>query len=85
MRGPRIVVTIGEVRLHGFDPRERAAIGAALAGELQRLFAAQPPPPLARNVRRIDAGTAPAPRSGAPARVAASVAAGVHREVKALC
>lgn len=85
MRAPRVVVTIDEVRLHGFDPRERAAIGEALSSELQRLFATQPPLPLGRSVHRIDAGTAATPRSGSPARLGASVAAGVHREVKTLC
>jgi hypothetical protein len=83
--GPRVVVTIDEVRLHGFDPRERAAIGAALARELEQRFVTQPPVPIARSVHRIDAGAAVAPRSGAPAGVAAGIAAGVHREVKRLC
>ena len=37
-----VKVRIGEVVLHGFDPRSRHAIGDALRDELARLFATTP-------------------------------------------
>ncbi|MBX9580613.1 MAG: hypothetical protein K2X87_09925 [Gemmataceae bacterium] len=68
---PRVEVDIGELVLHGFDPRDRHAIGDAVQRELARLFAERGVPPgLAggAEVDRVDAGAYPVrPPAGAAA------------------
>jgi hypothetical protein len=78
-------VTIDEIRLHGFDPRKRSAIGDAVLRELTQLFTAQRAPVRAREVARVDGGSFAAGRNAAPGVVGAGIAASVHREVRAKC
>jgi len=55
----RVIVDVDQVVLHGFDARDRAAIGAALQSELQRCFSNVPQAAIAEHRRdRIDAGAA---------------------------
>jgi hypothetical protein len=78
-------VTIGEIRLHGFDPRKRSAIGDAVARELTQLLTAQPASLRTREVARVDGGSFAAGRNAAPSIVGAGVAASIHREVRTKC
>jgi hypothetical protein len=78
-------VTIDEIRLHGFDPRKRSAIGDAVARELMRLFTVQSVPLRARDVARADGGSFAAGRNAAASTVGAGIAASVHREVRTKC
>jgi len=81
MKRPRVMVTIDEVRLHGFDPGARSAIGDALALELTRLFGEGPVSQSSREVARTDAGTLAAGRRTAPAKLGTGIAARVHAAV----
>ncbi len=81
MKRRRVVVSIDEVRLHGFDPRARSAIGDALSSELARLFGDAPLKPISREAARADGGTMPAGRRAAPATLGAGIADRVHRAV----
>jgi len=58
MRPSAIRLHIGELVLHGFEPGDRARVGAALEAELARLLAAGDPEALARagRVARLDGG-----------------------------
>jgi hypothetical protein len=75
----KIELVIDELVLHGFDPRQRHAIGDAVARELTRLARAH-----ARewrghqsmNVARLDAGA-----FSTPARSAAGAGAGIAHSV----
>jgi hypothetical protein len=75
----KIELVIDELVLHGFDPRQRHAIGDAVARELTRLTRAH-----ARELRghqsmdvaRVDAGA-----FETPARTAADAGAGIARSV----
>jgi hypothetical protein len=49
-----IELHIEELVLHGFSPRDRDAIGAALQGELARLFAEQGAHPALRQTREVE-------------------------------
>jgi hypothetical protein len=80
-----VVVTIDEVRLHGFDPRARSTIGDALGRELTRLFGEGVTFHDSRAVAHADAGSFEARRDAAPAAVAAGIAARVHRTVRQPC
>ncbi|HEX8336386.1 MAG TPA: hypothetical protein VF621_06625 [Pyrinomonadaceae bacterium] len=68
MRPGAIKLHIDEVVLHGFEPADRAALGAALETELARLLAAGDPTALtgASQVARIDGGAFEMPRHTAP-------------------
>jgi hypothetical protein len=55
MSRPQIILEIGELVLHGFDPRDHRHIGDALQVELQALLAGQPRI-MPRQADRIDAG-----------------------------
>ncbi len=85
MKRRPVVVTIGEVRLHGFDPRARSAIGDALGRELTRLFGQGTPAQTSREVARADAGSFAGRRDGEPAALGAGIAANVHRVVNEPC
>lgn len=52
MKARRVVVTIDEVRLHGFDPLRRSAFGDALTRELTRRLSQERSAPAASDVRR---------------------------------
>jgi hypothetical protein len=66
-----VKVRIGEVVLHGFDPRSRHAIGDALRDELARLFATTPfSPPRGEQVPKADQES-----------VARTIALAIYREV----
>lgn len=60
MKPYNIELHIEELVLHGFAPGDRAAIGAAIQGELTRLFAEQgvhPSLQRSREVEKMDGGT----------------------------
>lgn len=60
MKRYNIKLHIEELVLHGFAPGDRATIGAAIQGELTRLFAEQGVHPSlqhSREVEKMDAGT----------------------------
>lgn len=50
---PRVTVTIDELRLYGFDPRARRAIGEAVARELTQHFQREPPTAQPREVAGV--------------------------------
>jgi hypothetical protein len=58
MRPGAVKLHIGELVLHGFEPGDRARIGAALETELARLLAAGEPESLTRagHIARLDGG-----------------------------
>ena len=68
MRPGAIKLHINEVVLHGFEPADRAALGAALETELARLLAAGDPASLtgANEAARIDGGAFDMPAHAAP-------------------
>jgi len=72
----KIELVIDEVVLHGFDPRQRHAIGDAVATELTRLASAHAKELGKRrpmDVARLDAGSFEPP-SRAPASTGAGIA-----------
>jgi hypothetical protein len=75
----RVVVTIDQLNLHGFDAHQRFAIGDAIERELGRRFttfaAAEPV-----GADRIDAGSFEH-AGGAPAAAGARIAERIHRSV----
>jgi hypothetical protein len=78
---PRIRVEIGELVLHGFDPRDRRAIGDAVAAELTRALEAQPFASRPRSADRLDAGSIGAvPRP--PQAIGAAIARTVHERLR---
>jgi hypothetical protein len=85
MKRAPVMVTIDEVRLHGFDPMARSAIGDALGRELTRLFGEGAPSRDSRALAHADAGAFRTRREAAPAAVAAGIAARVHRTVTRPC
>jgi hypothetical protein len=68
MRPGAIRLHIDEVVLHGFEPADRAALGAALETELARLLAAGDPQALAQagQVARLDGGSFDMPTHTTP-------------------
>ena len=85
MKRAPVVVTIDEVRLHGFDPRARSAIGDALGRELTRLFGEAAPERGSHALARADAGTFPAARNAQPGALGTGIAERVHRAVIEPC
>ena len=80
MRPGAIKLHIEEVVLHGFEPADRAALGAALETELARLLAAADPAALtgANRVARIDGGAFEIPAQAAPGLTGARLARAVY-------
>jgi hypothetical protein len=82
---PRVNVTIDRVTLHGFDPRDRRAIGDALGAELELLLGSEHAPNRPQRLECADAGpfnVTPA----TPARtVGRRIAASVGRWMRTLC
>jgi hypothetical protein len=76
--GGGVRVRIDELVLHGFDPRDRLAIGAAVERELARLFAAERAGAAPAGADRVDAGSFEVPRDAAPGAVAAEIARAIH-------
>ena len=75
----KIELVIDELVLHGFDPRQRHAIGDAVARELTRLARAHARELRGRpsmDVAQLDAGA-----FDAPARTAAGAGAGIANSV----
>ena len=68
MRPGAVKLHIGELVLHGFEPGDRAALGAALETELARLLAAGDLESLARagQVARLDGGAFEMPAHSNP-------------------
>jgi len=68
MRPGAIKLHIGELILHGFEPGDRAALGAALETELARLIAEGDFDALtnAGNVARLDGGAFEMPAHAGP-------------------
>lgn len=68
MRPCAIKLHIEELVLHGFEPADRAALGAALETELARLLAAGNPESLTRagSVARLDGGAFEVPAQAGP-------------------
>lgn len=85
MKRPPVVVTIGEVRLHGFDPHGRAAIGDALGRESTHLFQRGYVTKQSHAAERVDAGAFTARRDAAPSALGKGIAARVHRSVSKPC
>ena len=80
MRPGAIRLHIGELVLHGFEPGDRAALGAALETELARLLAAGDPEALTRaqGLPRLDGGAFELPAHTAPAVAGARLARAVY-------
>jgi hypothetical protein len=70
-----ITVRIEELVLHGFDPRQRHAIGDAVERELAALMAE---PPGALEAARLDAGSFDVHRDAPPAVVGRHIARAIH-------
>jgi hypothetical protein len=70
-------VRIDELVLHGFDPRDRLAIGSAVEAELARLLAGAEAP-AAGAVPRVDGGSFEVGRDARPAAVGAGIARAIH-------
>jgi hypothetical protein len=68
MRPGAVKLHIEELVLHGFEPGDRAALGAALETELARLIAAGDPEPLTHTgrVARLDGGAFELPAHAGP-------------------
>jgi len=76
-----VSIHIEQLVLHGFDPRDRHAIGDAVRGELETLFGRSPSlPSNSTNIDRLDAGSVNVEGVRAPAAPCA-IAGAVHREV----
>jgi hypothetical protein len=79
-RGGGIELRIDELVLHGFDPRDRIAIAAAVERELASLLAAREPAGLRDgDAARLDAGSFELPHDAAPATMGAEIARAVGR------
>lgn len=80
----RVVVTIDELNLHGFDAHRRSAIGEAIERELGRRFAtfAATEPAVSG---RIDAGSFDHAGGASAAAIGARVAERVHNGVRRSC
>ena len=80
MRPGAIRLHIGELVLHGFEPAERQALGAALETELARLLASGDTESLARagNLSRLDGGAFEMPRHARPEVAGARLARAVY-------
>lgn len=80
MRPGAVKLHIGELVLHGFEPGDRARIGAALETELARLLAAGDPESLARagRVARLDGGAFELPAHAGPELTGARLARAVY-------
>jgi hypothetical protein len=79
----RVAVTIDQVVLHGFDPRDRRRIGESFEAELGRLCALGLPPAVeARRGGRVDAGDVPIGGLRSP-DAGAGFARAVHAKLEA--
>ena len=78
MAGPAFDVRIDELVLHGFDPRQRVAIGAAVERELAALLRSGDARGAARaGSSSVDAGSFAVPHDAPPAVVGAHIARAV--------
>jgi hypothetical protein len=76
-----VTIHIEHLVLHGFDPRDRHAIGEALRTELTALSTgANALPSRSANIDRLDAGSVAIDSVRSPAAPRA-IAGAVHREV----
>ncbi len=78
---PSITLHIEELVLHGFAPRDRHRIGAAVEQELTRLLTEHPWPSALKEsgpVDRVDAGAFRMASSAKPATVGGQIANAVH-------
>lgn len=80
----RVVVTVGELNLHGFDARQRYAIADAVEAELMRRFASFAPG-TPREVARVDAGVVQRAPGAPPAALGAQIAQLAHDGVTKSC
>jgi hypothetical protein len=71
-------VRIDELVLHGFDPRDRLAIGAAVERELARLMASEGDPGRLAGADRVDGGSFGVARDTAPGAVGVKIARAIH-------
>jgi len=80
MRPGAIRLHIGELILHGFEPADRAALGAALETELARLLVAGDHEALANagRVARLDGGAFEMPAHARPEATGARLARAVY-------
>ena len=80
MRPSAIKLHIGELVLQGFEPADRAALGAALETELARLLAAGDADSLTRagHVARLDGGAFEMPAHSSPESTGARLARNVY-------
>ena len=80
MRPGAIRLHIDELILHGFEPADRHALGAALEAELARLLAAGDPESLARagTHTRLDGGAFEMPQHAGPAVTGTRLARAVY-------
>jgi hypothetical protein len=76
--GGRVSVRIDELVLHGFDPRDRLAIGAAVERELARLLAAEGPGAGRVGADRVDGGSFAVASDAAPGGVGVEIARAIH-------
>jgi hypothetical protein len=81
----RVVVTIDEVRLHGFEPRHGSSIGDALRDELERVLGVPASSKLAGDRAHIDAGTFGTNREATPRAVGKRIATAVGRGLRTPC
>ena len=81
-RPSNIRVEIDELILHGYDPRDRHAIGDAVQAELARLLTVSAPNLVAGGDQpRIDAGRFDHADGGGPAAVGRAAAGALHRSL----
>jgi hypothetical protein len=80
VRPGAIRLHIGELLLEGFEPGDRAALGAALETELARLLAAGDPESLTRaaHVTRLDGGAFEMPAHAGPELAGTRLARAVY-------
>jgi hypothetical protein len=75
-----VTLHIEQLVLHGFDPRDRHAIGDALRGELATLMTARALPAEAAHIDHLDAGSVAIDGVRSPAAPRA-IAGAVHAKV----
>ncbi len=85
MSSRRILVTVDEVRLHGFDPVQVSAVKDALAEALHDRFATGTGVLRDRHHARLDGGTFPLESNAQPAALAVGIATRVHRAMEKPC
>ncbi len=82
MTATRVILTIDELVLHGFDPRDRHVIGDAVQAELGRLLARGDLPQgwlRGAEIPALSAPIAALPEGGRGPRAGRAVAQALHR------